>query len=372
MVMVAERLEASGNKVSFSSFGEAADYVTMHGYRCRKVAPVEFAWSIEGGFSVKNSIAYVPLWFANFSRQVNQEIRNLIAIEPDVVVSDSRLSPIIAARILKIPAIVVLNQVKLLLSPRLRELAVSRFFENVVGEFLGSMWGLADRVLVPDLPPPFTISGHNIWGSASGHSVLEYVGFSAPAASVTDLSIQSVKESLGLDESLPLVFVHVSGPAQTRKPLIEMGIKAAALLEDGFQFVISEGRAGGSTEPRRLGLRSWYYEWCPVRDEIFSMCDLAVLRGGHVTLSQAIHFGKPVVTIPIENHGEQLGNSAKISDLGMGKMLHPKGLATEELASAIKEVRSDIRYSQKARDLQLVAQRMNGIDSISGIVQSYL
>ncbi|HKU50408.1 MAG TPA: hypothetical protein VJP79_10680, partial [Nitrososphaera sp.] len=79
LVMVADQLKAAGIDVRFSSFGEATSYVRMHGYSCETVAPVEFAWSMEGGFSVKNSIANIPLWFANFSRQVNQEIRNMEA-----------------------------------------------------------------------------------------------------------------------------------------------------------------------------------------------------------------------------------------------------------------------------------------------------
>ena len=48
------------------------------------------------------------------------------------------------------------------------------------------------------------------------------------------------------------------------------------------------------------------------------MSNLLVLRGGHVAISQAIQFGKPVITIPIENHGEQLGNSEKIAEIGVG------------------------------------------------------
>ena len=80
-------------------YGEAASYVSLRGYRCATVSPVEFAWSMEGGFSVKNSIANIPVWFANFSRQVNQEIRNILKCNPDIVLSDSRLSPLVASKV---------------------------------------------------------------------------------------------------------------------------------------------------------------------------------------------------------------------------------------------------------------------------------
>jgi UDP:flavonoid glycosyltransferase YjiC (YdhE family) len=371
LVMVADQLKKAGVNIIFSTFGEAASYVRMHGYECATVPPMEFAWGSDGGFSVKYSISNIPLWFSNFSRQVNQEIRNMIAFCPDVVVSDSRLSPIIAARILRIPSVVVLNQLKLLLSPRLRDFAISRLFESMVGEILGSMWTLAERVLVPDLPPPHTISWHNMWGTGSATRRLEYVGFASPKQEITNEVVDRVGRALGLDRSIPMVYMHISGPAPTRSSLLQTSVRTAAMLQDTIQFVISEGKPGGRTEPQKIGRSIWYYEWCPVRDEIFALSQLTVMRGGHVALSQAIRMGKPVVTIPIENHSEQLGNSTKIAEIGMGKMLNPKNLDSEELASAILEILSTPKYSEKALELQLQSRSVDAIDNISNIVMSY-
>ncbi len=371
LVMVADHLQQENVHVRFSSYGEAADYVSMQGYECMTVPPVEFAWSGEGSFSIKQSIANIPLWFANFSRQVSTETRNMTMYGPDVIVSDSRLSPIFAAKLLGIPSVVVLNQVKLLLSPRLRELAVSRLFEKIVGEFLGSLWNMADRILVPDLPPPYTISSHNVWGVGSSARKLEYIGFTAPRPRVTGEQVDKVERALGFDRSRPVVFVHISGPMQTRMPLIRLALESAKQLEGRVQFVFSEGRPGGSTEPRKLGQSAWYYEWCPVKDEIFALSDMIVLRGGHTALSQAIRFGKPAVTIPIENHGEQLGNSENISRLGAGVMLHPKGIKPEQISGAIEQVLGDSAYAEKTLRLKKMAEEADGIESIVKIVSSY-
>jgi UDP-N-acetylglucosamine--N-acetylmuramyl-(pentapeptide) pyrophosphoryl-undecaprenol N-acetylglucosamine transferase len=372
LVMVADQLQNNDVRVRFSSFGEAASYITMRGYECATVAPVEFVWSMEGGFSIKNSLANIPLWFANFSRQVNQETRNMTTYRPDIIVSDSRLSPLLAAKLLRIPSIVILNQVKLLLSPRLRELAVARLFEKMVGELLGSMWNMADRVLIPDLPPPYTISAHNVLEVGSTAPRLEYIGFTSPKPFVTEGKVNRVVKKLGFDRSRPVVFIHVSGPAGTRMALIRVALEASKMLDSRIQFVISEGNARGSTEPRKVGESGWYYEWCPDRDEIFAMSDLLVLRGGHVALSQAIQFGRPVVTVPIENHGEQLGNSAKIAELGMGVMLSPKGLKAGQLASSISEVLGNPEYRSKAAELQKMTEKLNGIENVVQIVRSYL
>jgi UDP-N-acetylglucosamine--N-acetylmuramyl-(pentapeptide) pyrophosphoryl-undecaprenol N-acetylglucosamine transferase len=372
LLMVADHLRQEGINIQFSSYGEAVSYVSMLGYKCATVSPVEFAWSMEGGFSVKDSIANIPVWFANFSRQVNQETRNMLGCNPDIVVSDSRLSPLMAAKLLKVPSIVVLNQIKLLLSPRLRDLVVSRIFENLVAEFLGSMWAMAERVLVPDLPPPYTLSAHNVWHIGSASRKLEYVGFASPRPQINREQVIKTTNMLGFDRSRPLVFVHISGPVQTRPALLKNAVETAKRLDPKIQFVISAGKPGGISHPRRIGRLSWYYEWCPVRDEIFAASDLLVLRGGHVALSQAIQFGKPVVTVPIENHGEQLGNCAKMEELGAGVMLHPKQLRSEQLADAIEKVLGDSNYNKKVTELQSLAERLNGIDNVVKIVRSYI
>ncbi len=372
LLMVADHLKQEGISVRFSSYGEAASYVSLRGYKCATVSPVEFAWSMEGGFSVKDSIANVPVWFANFSRQVNQETRNIMECSPDIVVSDSRLSPLISARLLKVPSVVILNQIKLLLSPRLRDFTAPRIFENIVGELLGSMWAMADRVLVPDLPPPYTLSAHNVWHIGSTSQKVEYIGFASPRPQISEERMIRAVNMLGFDKSRPLIFVHVSGPSQTRPAFIRVAVETAKKLDPKIQFVISEGNPRGKSHPIRIGKLSWYYEWCPIRDEIFASSDLLVLRGGHVALSQAIQFGKPVVTVPIENHGEQLGNSTKVAELGAGVMLHPKGLRPEQLGDAIEKVLGDPEYKKKAVGLQRSAEKLNGIDNVVQIIRSYL
>ena len=62
------------------------------------------------------------------------------------------------------------------------------------------MWTVADRILIPDLPPPYTIAGHNIWDTSSVLAKLEYVGFTAPKLYFTQEQISKVAQYLGLDQ----------------------------------------------------------------------------------------------------------------------------------------------------------------------------
>jgi UDP:flavonoid glycosyltransferase YjiC (YdhE family) len=144
------------------------------------------------------------------------------------------------------------------------------------------------------------------------------------------------------------------------------------MLRPEFQYIISEGNPRGSTIPSRLQTNGWYYEWCPVRDEIFVLSDALVLRGGHAVLSQAIQFGKPVLTIPIENHGEQLGNSAKIAQIGAGIVLNTKQITANQITTGIQEIVDNSEYQKKAAFLMSISEKLNGIENIVKVIRSYL
>ena len=132
---------------------------------------------------------------------------------------------------------------------------------------------------MPDLPPPYTLSAQNIWGIGSASRKLEYIGFASPKPQIREEQVSKVIKSLGFEMTRPIVFVHVSGPFQTRPAMINLAIESVRRLDPLVQFVVSEGNPKGMSEPRRIGKSSWFYEWCPVRDELFALSDLLVLRG---------------------------------------------------------------------------------------------
>ena len=371
LISISEHLKQDNTTIKFSSFGEAVSYINNHGYECLSVPPIEFAWS-NGGFSVKNSIANIPLWFTNFARQVAQETRNISTFEPNVVVSDSRLSPIVSSRVLGIPSIVILNQIKLLLSPRIREFRAARVFEKLNGEFFGNIWSLAEKLLIPDLPPPYTIAEHNIWNLESVKKKMHYIGFTTSKWYGDNQAINSVIHFLNLQKNKPIVFMHISGPPETRSSLISMIIDASKYFRKEVQYIISEGKPNGSTTPRKLSSSGWYYEWCPVRDEIFALSDLVVIRAGHEAISHAIEHGKPMVSIPIQNHGEQLGNSEKIERMKIGIKLDPLSTNPPQIADAIHRLLDDKTYLENVQKIKKITDRYDGINNALEIIKSFI
>ena len=199
LLILAENIKRPGIELRFSSFGEARNYIESQGFECEKVPPVEFMWGRDGEFSVMSNINKIPQWLVNLPIQVNKEIKYMKKFNPHIIISDSRLSPLIAARILNLPKILIINQIKLLLTPRLREFKAGRFFETCNGELMGGVWNMSDRILIPDLPPPYTISESTINSVKSIKSKLDYVGFVTPRAKITENSLSKAKEVLQID-----------------------------------------------------------------------------------------------------------------------------------------------------------------------------
>jgi UDP:flavonoid glycosyltransferase YjiC (YdhE family) len=370
LILLAETLNKPSIQFLFSSFGEASRYIKGRGFECNVVPPVEFHWGKNGEFSVKDNITKIPQWLVNLPWQTNQEIKYLKKFNPQIVVSDSRLSPLIASNILQIPKILVINQIKLLLTPRLREFKAAKIFETCNAELMGGLWNIADKILIPDLPPPYTISEETINSVKSIKKKMHYIGFTTPRVELSQSSVTRVRKELNLDNSKPVIFVHISGPKGTRLPIINALIHILK-SQRIFQIIISEGRANGSPKPRKVAENIWYYEWCPCRDEIFIISDVLIIRGGHTAISQAIQFGKPFVSMPIESHGEQLSNAEKIVKLGIGKKIDSNSMNAEVLLNTLTELLHNLKYRKEMDKLAQISTKLNGIENIKNIIISY-
>ena len=352
-----------------STSGQALRHVRSKGDGVRAVASpsVDVHWEGEG-FSSWHVLPRFPFTFNSFLRQVAFERRSIADFDPSVVVSDSRLSPVVAARELSYPVVTMLNQFVISFPPRFRG-GTGRLFERIAGDVLGELWSLSDRVLMTDLPPPYTIAENNLLGSdVSG--VVEFVGFTAPSPSHTRDELEKAGRAVEMDRR-PLIFCPISGPDATKRRISEILLRAAPGLTEDYNLVISLGYSGGDPAPRKLSSGAWVFEWCPVKDELFEQAGLVVARAGHSTIGQCINGKKPAVLVPIYNHPEQIGNAEKFSRLGLGKMIRSERLTPDNLAEAVRACLDDPGYREAAEKVAEVSRRYNGAERTAEIIRSY-
>ncbi|MDG6985733.1 MAG: hypothetical protein JRM73_03195 [Nitrososphaerota archaeon] len=342
MLEVAKELDRKEAKLEFSSSGEVASLISRKGYRCNRLPLADVSYSEDGEFQVKETLLDTPSILTRTNEQLVSELTNIGKFAPDVVLSDSALPTALAGKILRIPTFTVLNQLNLT-SSHGRKNAFSRLFSVGMTAGMGKLWELTDYVFLPDLPPPYTISEKNLWGS--GVENARYVGFLfSQEKSVPD---EAAREFAA--DKRPKVFWQVSGPPKTRKAFLEKALKYSASMSDEFAFVITGGDPSGATTAERVG-GSWYYGWCNIADVYFRSCDVVVSRAGHGTIAQSIMSSKPMLIVPIPKQPEQEGNADKASQLGVSITMHQGDLAVESVRASL---RSLLRESHRARAEEL-------------------
>ena len=174
-----------------------------------------------------------------FLRQINIENKFIKNFKPKLIVSDSRLSTVIASKYLNLDNIVILNQLKLLIPTHYKS-TLKTFVENVFGEIIGKVWAYSNYILLPDLPPPYTISETNLWGVRSVSKKIKYVGFMVEKSSFESLHINKIIKNLELNNNKPIIFAPISGPANTRLNFTKTIINLASKLSDKYNFIISK------------------------------------------------------------------------------------------------------------------------------------
>jgi UDP-N-acetylglucosamine--N-acetylmuramyl-(pentapeptide) pyrophosphoryl-undecaprenol N-acetylglucosamine transferase len=368
---IAERLRGNGNDFRYSCSLQALSYLKTRELNGRVLEspPLDVEWTEGGSFSSKDFIPHFPFMFNSFLKQLAFEVDHIDRFDPSLIVSDSRLSAVIAARARGYPVVTMLNQFKVTMPPRFRVNKLGRLYERVAGDVLGLLWSLSDQVLMTDLPPPYTIGQANLDGTDMSR-IVRYVGFTSPRVEMSPERLAKAKSVLGLD-SRPLLFFQISGPDVTKQWFADIAAKSAEQLSKRYNVVISLGYLNGSGEPRKLANGAWLYDWCPIKDELFMLSSLMVARSGHRTIGQCIDAGKPAVLIPIHNHSEQLGNAEKFSRLGLGISIKSEELSPGRLTEAVETCMNDGSYKQRIETLRAISKHYDGIGKCADIISSY-
>ncbi len=363
MLPIASAAKRMGWDVVLSSSGEAVRYLRAKGFTCHEIPNVDVIYNRNGSFTAKETAKFSFPIFLRFFKQVGYEGRNIGNFSPDFIISDSVMASVIAARVLGRRAVTVLNQIRLESSPK-TPWVFAEMLSSATVALGGAFWGLSNKILLPDLPPPYTISERNLWSAGNVLNRSEYIGFLTPAL---EEASDEVTEKFRTDPRMK-VFWQISGPKQTRVPLLAKAMVMAQSLEDRVMTVISCGNPGGVITPRAI--RGGYiYDWCDVKDTVVKLADVVVSRAGHNSISQFILSGKPSILIPITSQREQEGNAWKAQAMGVAVCLSEDQLDREHFEQALEEVRGD-SFKRRTAEMCTYANRFDAVSSITRLLQS--
>jgi UDP-N-acetylglucosamine--N-acetylmuramyl-(pentapeptide) pyrophosphoryl-undecaprenol N-acetylglucosamine transferase len=354
-ISLAQRLHSSFDSY-FTSWGEGRALAERNGLPCIGVPSVDVEWGEQGRMAFKRTVRRLPRFYGSFGLQIIREMEIMKEMKPRVVISDSRLSAVVAAYRLGIPSLLITNQLRVNLPPIRGKMM--RFLERVNGETLSAFWNAASLIVVPDLPPPFTISESSLESLRLPRNRLSYVGFYNGRAEKRD------PES---DSDGRRVFFLISGPSVSRAWVTPLMLRAARLLAKDFEVTVSLGDPNGKrTAVERDGVT--VYEWCPDTEEKILEADLVVARAGHSTIAQLILAAKPAVLVPIPFHGEQWGNAQKCASLGFALAFDQLSTTPQRLAEGVRTAMNDRSMAEKARQLQAIASGRDGLENTARLI----
>ncbi|MEM3760440.1 MAG: glycosyltransferase [Candidatus Bathyarchaeia archaeon] len=338
-IPIARKLIEKKAEVLFSTYREGIRYIEREKLPLIKAPPIGFQVKPDGTVDFKQTAVNPGPFLASFTllKQVNAEIRAIEKFKPDIVVSDSRISPLLAARILRIPRICILNQFQLIIPRKKRFLRLAKFADFITLTIIGKMWTSGNTVLIPDFPKPYTICTGNLNIPKSYRKNVKLIGPILPMHPDKLPKEEELRKKLKLPVDKPIIFAPISGPVRERAFLT--GILRKLLLDfpKDYEIVMSLGYPNANDKPIRHGNLT-IYKWIPNRFEYLKAADIIISRAGHGTITHCMCYGKPMILIPTPSHTEQLSNAKQAEILGVAKTIQQEELNKERLLKSVKEI----------------------------------
>ncbi len=362
-VPIARKIWEKNAEVMFSTYREGIRYVEREKFPLIKAPPIGFQVKPDGTVDFRQTAVNPGPFFASFTllKQINAEIRAIESFKPDVVVSDSRISPLLAARILRIPRICILNQFQVIIPRKKHFLRLARFADSITLTIIGKMWTSGNTVLIPDFPPPYTICAGNLNIPKSYRKNVKLIGPILPAHPDELQTEEELRKKLKLPADKPVIFAPISGPIRERAFLT--GVLRRVLLEfpEDYEVVMSLGYPNADDKPIRHD-NVTIYKWIPNRFEYLKTCDIVIGRAGHGTLTQCLCYGKPMILVPTPNHTEQLSNAKQAEDLGVAKTIQQKELSKEKLLKSVQQILKS-ETPKRLKEIQKEVAKYDGVEN---------
>jgi uncharacterized protein (TIGR00661 family) len=361
--------EDAETEILFSTYKDGICYARQEGLPVAEIPPIAFKVKPDGTVDFKGTVANPDLFFASSKllRQVVAEIHVMQHFKPDVVVSDTRVSPLVAARLLRIPRICILNQFQIIIPRRKHFLRLAKFADIIGLAMIGKLWTTGIHVLIPDFPEPYTLAAGNLQIPKSYQKRVKLIGPIIETRPKDLPSQKALRKKLDLDKNKPLIFAPVSGPVKEKAYLIGLLRRLFRDFPEDYQIVMSLGYPASPPDPVKYG-NLVIYRWVPNRFEYLKACDLVVARAGHGTVAQALCYGKPMILIPTPNHTEQYNNAKKVASLGVAEVLEQQNLK-ETLYKATEKMLSDGKHVERAKEIMKEIEGIDGLETAARMIR---
>jgi MGT family glycosyltransferase len=129
------------------------------------------------------------------------------------------------------------------------------------------------------------------------------------------------------------------------------------------QYIVSKGPLH---EEIKLADNMWGAEFLP-QTKIIPLCDVVITHGGNNTTTEALHFGKPMILLPL--FWDQYDNAQRVSELGYGVRLSTYTFTDEELTGAVTRLLGDTEMRARLAAAGEEIRRRDGLRKAADLIE---
>ncbi|HUW77865.1 MAG TPA: nucleotide disphospho-sugar-binding domain-containing protein [Candidatus Nanopelagicaceae bacterium] len=138
----------------------------------------------------------------------------------------------------------------------------------------------------------------------------------------------------------------------------------AVLGRTRHRYIVSTGPQHNEIE---LASNMYGAEFLP-QTRIIPLVDLVITHGGNNTTTEAFHFGKPMIVLPL--FWDQYDNAQRVDELGFGVRLDTYNFSDDELIAAVDRLVSNPEIRKRMHDVGTVIRTRDGIRKGVDVIES--
>ncbi|MHA1835812.1 MAG: UDP-N-acetylglucosamine--N-acetylmuramyl-(pentapeptide) pyrophosphoryl-undecaprenol N-acetylglucosamine transferase [Candidatus Odinarchaeia archaeon] len=362
-------------KIIFSTYGDAVGFIKRVGFPVLIAPEIKFDETQDGAVAMLDTSLKWPKHIITFLKQLNTEIKYIKSFKPDIILSDSRLSPLFAGKLLNIPRILLLHQIRMLI-PHRKELTpfkqkLKHFGEDIIMYDTHLFWRSSDIILAPDFPPPYTIAKQNLNVPKKMLRNVEFIGQIISKRPEELPSKEELRRKLGVDDR-PLIYAGIAGTWLEKKKLNEILTEIFLKIPDSYQIILTRGIPSNPDETVYEGENIKIFNWLTDRYPVLKACDLVISRAGHNTIAECLYYGKPSILIPTPAHTEHQGNAKSAKQMGVSEVIQQKDLNYETLINAIKRILEEDEVISHVKKIQRKISRLNAVETVLNKIKYFI
>ncbi len=130
------------------------------------------------------------------------------------------------------------------------------------------------------------------------------------------------------------------------------------------RYIVSKGPLHAEID---LPPNMWGAEFLP-QASIIPLVDLVITHGGNNTTTECLHFGKPMIVLPL--FWDQYDNAQRVHELGLGIRLDTYGFTNAELTSAVRRLLGDEALRARLASSAAQIQASDGLTTAAGLIEA--